>query len=260
MYDPGIRVSFNEERFEFTYDDGVYGPPTETRRRSEVRHTLRDGGATGPEKLYAIAMDVGRKKDQDVLIENMLLLGVCGYAKGHLGAEPIHSQGHIHAVSPHSGWSPPEIFEIWTGEAIIFMQEHVGEDPGRCHAVRAQEGEIVVVPPFWPHMVINADPMELMVFGAICDRGYAGYSYSGLRERKGLSYYPIIAGGKLSWEPNPRYAVHPEIVEKSPETYDVLGLGSGQKPLYLDAIRNPRRYRFVPFPGESEAVWSRFIP
>ena len=34
------------------------------------------------------------------------------------------------ALAPHSGWSPPEVFEIWTGPAIVYAQERAADNPG----------------------------------------------------------------------------------------------------------------------------------
>lgn len=39
------------------------------------------------------------------------------------------ARGHIHKVSPFSNWSTPEVYEIWSGEAIIYMQEYAGDSP-----------------------------------------------------------------------------------------------------------------------------------
>lgn len=41
----------------------------------------------------------------------------------------------------------PELYEIWQGKAIIYMQEYVDDDPGRCFAVLAGPGEKVLVLP-----------------------------------------------------------------------------------------------------------------
>ena len=76
-----------------------------------------------------------------------LLFGAVVYAGGRLGDEPVRSQGHIHKVAPHCGWSTPEIFEIWSGTAIVYAQERAEDDPGRCIAVTAKAGDQVVVGP-----------------------------------------------------------------------------------------------------------------
>ena len=65
-------------------------------------------------------MDVGKEEHRALLNKLHLLFGVVTYSAGKLGQEPVRSQGHIHKISPYSGWSTPEIYEIWSGEAIIY--------------------------------------------------------------------------------------------------------------------------------------------
>lgn len=54
-------------------------------------------------------------------------------------------------------WSPPKIYEIWAGEAVILMQESTIHDAGRCYAVDAGPGDKVIVPPGWAHATVSAD-------------------------------------------------------------------------------------------------------
>ncbi len=107
-------------------------------------------------------MDVGKGKDAEELQRRMLLFGVVTYAAGRLGKEPVRSQGHVQKVSAHSGWPPPELYEIWSGRAIIYMQERIKS--GRCFAIEAGPGETVLVPPGWAHATISANPEEPMTF------------------------------------------------------------------------------------------------
>jgi len=83
-----------------------------------------------PDVVYAFAMDVGRTEHRRMLERRNLLFGVVTYAAGRLGDEPVRSQGHVHAVSPRSGWLFPEMFEIWSGRAVVYMQERAAKDPG----------------------------------------------------------------------------------------------------------------------------------
>lgn len=78
-------------------------------------------------------MDVGREQIRAELERRMLLFGAVIYAPGKLGEEPVRSQGHVHRVSSHSGWSPAEVYEIWEGAAYVYMQEYAAENPGRCY-------------------------------------------------------------------------------------------------------------------------------
>jgi len=50
------------------------------------------------------------------------------------------------------------------------MQETAEDQSGRCFAVIAQTGDVVIVPPYWAHATISADPEQPLTFGAWCDR------------------------------------------------------------------------------------------
>lgn len=135
-YSYGLDMTVHHHPLGFSYGDEVTGPMPEIRQLDQIRASLRDPHCEGPQEVYAIAMDVARMQDREELKKRMLLFGVVTYAAGRLGEEPVRSQGHIHRISQHSGWSPPELYEIWQGKAIIYMQEYVEDDPGPlfcCH-------------------------------------------------------------------------------------------------------------------------------
>ena len=168
-FDPGLAIHWNNADAKFEYGDDIFGPEPEYRRLNDIRRTLLDPDSSGPETVYTIAMDVGRKGDRLEIERRMLLFGVVSYARGRVGREPVRSQGHVHHKSPHSGWSAPELFEIWEGSAIVYAQQYVANDPGKCIAIMAHPGDRVVVPPGWAHFVANADPNSILTFGAWCD-------------------------------------------------------------------------------------------
>ncbi len=130
IFDPQLGVRSTSD-LQFEYGPGVFGPAPEFRHLDDIRRSLRDPNCTGPDPVYSIAMDVGRAEHGHELAQRMLLVGVVAYAAGRLGDEPVRSQGHIHAVAPHCGWSTPELFEIWEGRAIIYAQERATDDPGQ---------------------------------------------------------------------------------------------------------------------------------
>ena len=170
VFDKGIDITPVQSPMGFTYGAGVFGPEVEIRRLEDIRASLRDPQCKGPEQVYSIAMDVGKEEHRALLNKLHLLFGVVTYSAGKLGQEPVRSQGHIHKISPYSGWSTPEIYEIWSGEAIIYMQEYAEDQPGRCYAVHAFPGDVVIVPPYWVHATISANPRLPLTFGAWCDR------------------------------------------------------------------------------------------
>ncbi len=257
-FKPGFDITPIYQPMGFRYGDGCFGPEVENRSLDAIRASLRDPDCDGPAVVYSIAMDVGKRIHRPILEKIHLLYGVVMYAAGRLGDEPIRSQGHIHKRSPLSHISTPEIYEIWEGEGIIYMQESGDDDPGRCFAVHAKAGEVVVVPPGWTHATISADPATPLIFGAWCDRAY-GFEYEKVREHKGIAWFPLFdADGKLTWEANPHYAKS-ELICKSPNPYPKLGIVPGEA-IYSTFERNPDTFLYVPQPQIKNEVWQNFIP
>jgi glucose-6-phosphate isomerase, archaeal len=181
------------------------------------------------------------------------------YAAGQQGEEPVRSQGHIHAVAPHCGWSTPELFEIWEGHAIIYAQERAEDNPGRCFAVTAGPGDKVVVPPGWAHAVINADPETQMMFGAWCDRQY-GFLYDAIRAHHGLAWFPILDGQrKIHWEPNPSYRSYgtSDLSIRTARAYPELGL-EPSIPIYEQFAKDPDSVQWVSEPARVASLWPNF--
>lgn len=186
------------------------------------------------------------------------MYGTVTYAAGKLGDEPVRCQGHIYKVSPLSGWSTPEVYEIWSGKALIYLQETAEDNPGCCFAVVAGPGDVVIVPPYWAHATISADARQPLTFGAWCDRKY-GFEYVGVCAHKGLAWFPLIApSGEFEWQKNPNYN-DGDLVVKSPEIYSQLGVVPG-KPIYEQFEKNPEIFLFVPQPQLVKEVWTNFFP
>ena len=258
QFDPGLDIQFRRSPMGFRYGHGVFGPQPEHRSLDAIRRSLRDPHCAGPDPVYTIAMDVGRNEDLEELHRRMLLFGIVMYASGRLGDEPVRSQGHVHAISPHSGWSAPELFEIWEGKAIIYAQANSGDDPGRCFAIEAGPGEKVVMPPTWSHYVVNADSAAPLIFGAWCDRQY-GFDYTEMRAHHGLAWFPrLVASGEITWEANPNYSAS-QLQQRKARAYPELGL-SPERAIYENLRRDPESIQWVSDPARFRELWPHFEP
>ena len=257
-FDPGLDIRFTAGTLDFSYGPGMFGPTPEYRLLDDIRQSLRDPNSSGPDPVYAIAMDVGRIEDLPELRKRMLLFGVVAYADGRLGGEPVRSQGHVHAISPHCGWSTPELFEIWRGRAIVYGQQKSGDNPGCCVAVEAGPGDKVVIPPGWAHYVVNADVNSKLVFGAWCDRQY-GFDYREMRAHHGLAWFPLAdSHGTITWERNPRYAFS-KLVSRNAREYPELDVPAAV-PIYECFHRTPESVQWISDPARFEALWLDFEP
>ena len=257
-FDPGFAISVTSQPLGFKFGETTFGPQPELRSLDAIRPALRDPLADGPDPVYAIAMDVGKRVHRQELQQRMLLFGVVTYAKGRLGNEVVRSQGHVHKVSSHSGWAPPEIYEIWAGKAFVYMQEFAADRPGRCFAVKAGPGDIVVVPPGWAHTSMSADPKQHLTFGALCDREY-GFQYEEVRRRHGLAWYALLnAHGEIYWEPNPKYEKS-DLIICTPREYKDFRIERG-RPLYSQFERDPTRFQWVSKPALVAERWKEFTP
>jgi glucose-6-phosphate isomerase len=257
-FEPGLDVTPTTEPFGFRYGPGMFGPTPVFRGLDAIRASLRDPLCGGPDPVYAIAMHVGREEHRADIEARHLLFGVVTYAAGRLGDEPVRSQGHVHKVAPHSGWRPPEIYEIWSGRAVVLMQEHAADEPGRCYAIEGGPGAVIVVPPGWAHATISADPREPLTFGAWCDREY-GFEYDEVRARGGLAYYPVVGpGGALEWRANSNYRAS-GLTIRLPRAYEDLGLRAGV-PIYLQYAADPSSVQWVADPARLRDAWRHFEP
>lgn len=260
MFNPGFDIKPTMNPMGFKYGKGVFGPEVENRTLDAIRKSLLDPNCKGPEIVYSIAMDVGNEKDRETMEKLHLLYGAVTYASGRLGNEPVRSQGHIHALSSFSNQSTPEVYEIWSGEAIIYMQEYAEDNPGRCFAVLAKEGDVVVVPPYWAHATINAglDPNVPMSFGAWCVRDY-GFDYVGVRSHGGIAWFPTYNDkDELTWIKNPKYS-DCKLICKTPDLHPELGIVKGE-PIYKTFEKNPETFLYVVDPSLKADAWKNYIP
>lgn len=253
----GFDIQADLENLEFIYGEDVYGPQTEKRKLDDIRKSLSNPHVSGPEYVYAVAMDVGKKKDQKDLIERNLLYGAMIFGKGLVGKEPVRSQGHIHAISPSCNASTCEVYEIWQGEAYIYMQESAKDNPGRCFAVHAKEGDVVIVPPSWAHATINADPTREMLFGTWCVRDY-GFDYVDVRKHGGVAYFPIVENNRVTFLPNKNYQ-RTDLIIKEAREYPEFGIRKGI-PIYTQYEEKPDMFTFVTRPETAKHLWENFEP
>lgn len=255
--DTGFNLQVDMKNLSFIYGDDSFGPETEKRKLDDIRGSLSDPSVDGPEIVYAVAMDVGKLIHKEDLIKRNLLYGAMIFEKGIVGKEPVRSQGHIHAISASCNASTCEVYEIWAGEAYIYMQEYATDNPGRCFAVHAKARDVVIVPPNWAHCTINANPSQPMLFGAWCVRDY-GFDYTGVRAHKGVAFFPEVSEQGISFVQNKSYETCKIEVLEARE-YPEFNIQKGI-PIYTQYENNPDLFQFVTNPEHCQTVWKDYRP
>ena len=76
IFNPGFNIEPTTNPMGFVYGADVFGPQVENRLLKDIRKSLSDPDCEGPEVVYAIAMDVGKKIHAELLKERHLLYGV----------------------------------------------------------------------------------------------------------------------------------------------------------------------------------------
>ena len=256
-FDPGFALRATKNPLGFEYGRDVFGPSPEIRRLDDIRASLADPNSEGPEEVYAIVMDVGNMADREEIVKRNLLFGAVTYAAGMIGREPVRSQGHSHAVSASCGAVTPEVYEIWDGEAVIYTQESGSDNPGKCYAIYARPGDVVIVPPGWVHATINADVSKNLTFGAWCVRDY-GFNYRDVRRHGGIAFFPYMEEGTLNWRENPAYSGG-ELIIKGARTWEDFSLEVGV-PIYTQFQKDKDRFLFVADPNSYPGLWENFKP
>ncbi len=126
-----------------------------------------------------------------------------------IGGEWIKTYGHYHPEVAE-GITYPEVYQVIEGEAIYLLQKKEGEIVTECIAVKAKEGEIVVIPPNYGHVTINPSKSRLMMANWVC-REFSSI-YEPYTKMRGACYYYI----NDKWIKNENYSEVPEIAFGKP--------------------------------------------
>ncbi len=116
--------------------------------------------------------------------------------------ELIKTHGHYHPKSPWgSNW--PELYGILKGEALFVLQDLDGR---RVRLVRVREGENVMVPPGYGHVMVNLGESELITFNYVSE--FFKSEYGPYKERRGAAVYVLERRDDgIEVVLNPRYEV-----------------------------------------------------
>ena len=257
----GLPIDFDLETYEIAFAD-LKDPLYGVRRFEDMRPVLAEPDCTGPDLMYWMYRDTGKRTCGNLLRDHALRYDLSVFKHEMLGREYYKTSGHYHTLVPHSRIAYPEVYEVIEGVALYLLQK-VDNFRACPHEVtvedfivlRAEPGEKAVMPPDYGHVTVNSAGTPLIMTNWVCSE-FKSY-YDSVALCHGFAYYLVSEGGQAKWVPNPAYQKPlPPIRFARPRDVPDLGL-SKSEPMYLSAERNPEKFRFVSRPeAYVDAMWS----
>jgi glucose-6-phosphate isomerase len=204
---------------------------------------------TPDRELYYMYRDLYHTKtDHAIITKYDLRYDITVIPPGMLGEEFVKTAGHFHPCVPGTPVHYPEVYQVLEGEATYLMQHQDEGVVSDVVVVRASKGDIVVIPPGYGHITINASSKDLKMANWVC----ASFSsrYEPIREKGGGAYYMLRKG----FVRNPSYAAVPEIRYKKPRDIPEFGLYSG-KDMY-ELVRDHKKLCFLTEPQKFTGIFS----
>jgi len=196
--------------------------------------------------MYYMFRDLAKNDaDFEVIKAHHLRYDITVIPPGMIGSEYIKTVGHYHPEVPGIDISYPEIYQVLEGSATYLLQkvEHEEEDIALDVAViKAEKGDLVVVPPGYGHVTINASEKTLEMANWVC-RDFSSI-YEPIKRLCGASYFLLKDG----FAKNPLYRDAPPIRYLKPLTYGDFGL-SAEEDMY-GLIRKIEKLRFLTAPQD----------
>jgi len=212
---------------------GIKLPKPDTRTFSQIK-TVLFAKKSAVRRFYYMYRDVASNSS---LKKYNLRYDITVIPHHEIGKEEIKTAGHYHAFVRKTHITYPEVYQVINGTATYLFQKKTDSRISDVIVAKAEPGDIVIVPPNYGHITINAEKKTLVMANIV----YSKFNsvYKSIEEKHGGAYYLVEKNRKLIFIKNPHYKNIPKIRFRKPS---VAGLKS---PIYTDCTRNPGKYLFL---------------
>jgi glucose-6-phosphate isomerase, archaeal len=155
--------------------------------------------------------------------------------------EHAKTYGHYHPVA-EPGMSYPEVYQVLDGRALFILQKRRNDGSVDTAVCFADKGSVMLIPPNWGHVTINADKVRTLVLANIVCDGFDS-EYSDYKENRGAAYFAT----EFSLEPNANYIIRG--TEKTTAEKFCAKYGFSCKDLYTEFNSNPEKFEFLKKPS-----------
>jgi len=196
--------------------------------------------------MYYMFRDLAKSDaDHEVIESHHLRYDITRIPPGKLGSEYVKTVGHYHPPVPGTDVSYPEIYQVLDGSATYLLQK---VEPGEedivldVAVIKAEKGDLVLVPPGYGHVTVNASEKTLEMANWVC-RDFSSV-YDPIKRLSGAAYFLLKDG----FAKNPLYRDIPPIRYLRPLGFDELGLASGEN--MYDLVHRADKLRFLSAPQD----------
>jgi len=190
------------------------------------------------------------KSDYERIREYNLRYDITVIPPAKVGKEFIKTYGHYHPIA-EDNLSYTEIYEVLKGEALYILQKEERNRVVDVIAIKAFEGDKVVIPPNYGHVTVNDSKKELWMANWVY-RNFKS-NYEPYRMRRGACYYYTEEG----WIKNPNYGEVPELRFIKPKIPKELGLKKSEEMYKL--VKDLRRLEFLYKPSKYKDMFEEIL-
>ena len=124
-----------------------------------------------------------------------------------LGKEFVKTKGHKH--------SPREIYKVLKGKAIFLIQKTRNKIVEDVFAIKANQNDLIIIPPNYDHITINPINKELQLGNWISKN--CKNNYKSIEKMEGACYFYVkSAKNKTAWIKNKNYKKIPKLRFEKP--------------------------------------------
>ncbi|MBU0586807.1 glucose-6-phosphate isomerase [Candidatus Micrarchaeota archaeon] len=156
------------------------------------------------------------------------------------GNELAKTYGHYHPYAIDR-LAYPEVYQVLDGKALFILQKKRSDETVDVIITYGLKGQVVLIPPNYGHVSINASTTEKLVMANLVADGFESL-YDEYKQNRGAAYYVTEDG----LEPNMRYIVRGVDKKKPEEISKQYGLH------FLDLLKefsnNPKKFEFLKKP------------
>lgn len=248
----GFPVSLGEDG-RLVFGEGTVAPEPSARVLKDLTQVLLYPGEPGPDLLYLMYRGTGMAKDQRSIADSGLRYDITVIYPGQVGSEYVKTLGHYHPKVPGQPWTYPEVYQVLQGRAHFLLQRG-GQVSGQVDdfvVADFDEGDILVIPPFYGHVTANPGDEPLVMANWIA-RNFQSV-YDPIRLRKGLAFYDVEYKDQSIFMPNESYGEHPKPRLVKPQDYPEIGLRRGES-MYR-AWQDGADLDFLAKPSRAAGLW-----